>query len=338
MKDITGLIGRDDLVGEVVREIKKGKHIVLTGPVGIGKSVVLEAALKIVEPRTSEWRQFDPIAADLGQATQPPKSADGDQRVLVYITEHQSKGQFVQIARRLIETGILKPSSIDLAKRYDAMPSGSIQWTDIRRHVNRLSIRDLTTAIIPAIYAYNGRVILAGDAMTRLTPTQHAFWLAIFEQAQVVPGASPPKSGLRKLWWKMKAIEAPALDADASKTIVRAYIAQRGMMIESPELYVGHVIKQAGGNPQAIADMLDESQKEKVVDKRQIRQMRHQAGVRYLDFTPIMIVSGALIVGARYVAIGLGDTALYIMAGLGAALFLSLRMFLFKGSSGRAAA
>jgi hypothetical protein len=136
----------------------------------------------------------------------------------------------------------------------------------------------------------------------------------------------------------MKAIEAPALDADASKTIVRAYIAQRGMMIESPELYVGHVIKQAGGNPQAIADMLDESQKEKVVDKRQIRQMRHQAGVRYLDFTPIMIVSGALIVGARYVAIGLGDTALYIMAGLGAALFLSLRMFLFKGSSGRAAA
>jgi MoxR-like ATPase len=36
MKDITGLIGRDDLVGEVVREIKKGKHIVLTGPVGIG--------------------------------------------------------------------------------------------------------------------------------------------------------------------------------------------------------------------------------------------------------------------------------------------------------------
>ena len=28
------------------------------------------------------------------------------------------------------------------------------------------------------------------------------------------------------------------------------------MLIESPELYVGHVVKQAGGNPQAIFDTL----------------------------------------------------------------------------------
>jgi hypothetical protein len=43
------------------------------------------------------------------------------------------------MARRLIETGILKPSSLDLAKRYDAMPPRDIAWTEIRRHVNRLS-------------------------------------------------------------------------------------------------------------------------------------------------------------------------------------------------------
>lgn len=54
MSNVNGLVGRDDLVSEVVREIKKGKHLVLTGPVGIGKSAVLEAALKVVEPRPSE--------------------------------------------------------------------------------------------------------------------------------------------------------------------------------------------------------------------------------------------------------------------------------------------
>jgi MoxR-like ATPase len=31
------LIGRDPLIDEVVREIRKGKHVVLTGPVGISK-------------------------------------------------------------------------------------------------------------------------------------------------------------------------------------------------------------------------------------------------------------------------------------------------------------
>jgi hypothetical protein len=61
--------------------------------------------------------------------------------------------------------------------------------------------------------------------------------------------------------------------------------------------------------------MLDDSAKERVVDKRRIREMKHAAGVRYLDFTPVMIVSGACIIGARYVAIGLGDTTLALRNG-----------------------
>ena len=46
MDDIVGLIGRDELVSDLVAEIRKGKHVILTGPVGIGKSAVLKAALE----------------------------------------------------------------------------------------------------------------------------------------------------------------------------------------------------------------------------------------------------------------------------------------------------
>ena len=335
MRKITGLIGRDDLVAEVVREIKKGKHVVLTGSVGIGKSAVLEAALKIIEPRQSEWRQFDQVteAGDLdGDGSPLPDTPSGNGMVLVYLSDHQAKGQFVQMARRLMETGILKPSSIDLAKQLDRLPPGDIEWASIRRQVNRMSIRDLSGAIISAIYAYQGKVLIAVDDMTQLTPTQQAFWLAIFDHAQVVTCASQRKAGLRKLWWKMKEIGISPLPLDVAKSIVREYIARRGMMIESPELYVGHVVKQAGGNPQAIHDMVDESSKERLVDKRRIREMRHQAGVRYVDFTPVMIVVGAMVVATRYVALGIGDRSLYVMAGIGAALFLSIRFFMFKGA------
>lgn len=175
-------------------------------------------------------------------------------------------------------------------------------------------------------------VLIAVDDMTRLTPTQQAFWLAVFEHAQVVTCASERKNGLRKLWWKMKAIEVPPIPADQAKALVKEYTARKGVLIEAPDLYVAHVVKQAGGNPQAMHDMLDESSKERVVDKRQIREMRHQAGVRYMDFTPVMIVVGALVVATRYIAIGLGDKSMYILAGLGAALFLSVRFFMFKGA------
>ncbi|MCB0066637.1 MAG: ATP-binding protein [Chromatiaceae bacterium] len=335
MEKITGLIGRDELVKDVVREIKKGKHVVLTGPVGIGKSAVLQAALKVIEPHESEWRQFDRLADEADapdDQTPAPAPASSGALVLVYLSDHQAKGQFVQMARRLIETGVLSPSSIDLAKELDELPPEQVEWTKIRRQVNRLSIRDLSSAIIPAIYGHAGQVLIAVDDMTRLTPTQQAFWLAVFDHAQVVTCASERKSGLRKLWWKMKEIEVPRLEAGHAKALVKEYTARKGVMIESPELYVGHVVKQAGGNPQAIYDMLDESSKERVVDKRQIREMRHQAGVRYVDFTPAMIIVGALVVATRYIAIGLGDKSLYILAGIGAALFLSVRFFMFKGA------
>ena len=68
------------------------------------------------------------------------------------------------------------------------------------------------------------------------------------------------------------------------------------------------------------------------MDPRQIRALRHAAGGRYVDFTPVMIIALASVVGARYLAIGTGDTELYIFAGMRAAVVISIRVFLFRGA------
>ena len=72
--------------------------------------------------------------------------------------------------------------------------------------------------------------------------------------------------------------------------------------------------------------------RERQTDRRQIRTMRHAAGVRYFDFTPVMIVALASVVGARDLAIGTGDTELDLFAGMLAAVVISLRVFLFRGA------
>jgi len=296
--------------------------------------------IRNIARRRSDQYQLDPLVEEAPL----PDFEYGERRktqglILVYVAEHQAKGQFLTIAKRLLETGLIKPSALDLTKSLDQKPPQEIEWVKVRRSVNRLSIRDLAGAIIPAIHYHKknegAQILIAVDDMTRLTPTQQAFWLAVFDHAQVLTCASEKKAGVAKLWWRMKEIEVPALSAEASAEIVRTYITRTGMLIESPELFISHVVKQAGGNPQAIYDMVDDTAKERVVNKRQIREMRHQAGIRHLDFTPAMIVGGAFIIGSRYLAIGLGDTALYIMAGMAAAVFLSLRFFLFRGA-GRA--
>jgi energy-coupling factor transporter ATP-binding protein EcfA2 len=306
MKHVTGLIGRDDLIERVTREARKGRHLLLTGRPGIGKSTVLEAVIDRLIVRR-----------DL---------------TLIHVNEHQAKGQFLEMARGLLESGLLKPSALELDAGLDDLDPAAIEWARLKRPVNRLSIRDLCAAIVPALHARRGQVLIAVDDLTHLTPTLVAFWLAVFDAAQVIGCASAKKAGLAKLWWKMTEIEIPPLTPEATRDIVQTYIAQQGMLIESPGLFVGHVVKQSGGNAQASADMLDDSSKERLVDKRKIREMRHAAGVRYLDFTPVMIVALASVVGARYLAIGTGDTELYIVAGMLAAVVISIRVFLFRGA------
>ena len=120
-----------------------------------------------------------------------------------------------------------------------------------------------------------------------------------------------------------------------ARAIAQCHLRQSGTLVESPPLFIAHVVQQANGNPQALADLLADASKERVVNKARIREMKHAAGVRYLDFTPVMIMALASVVGARYLAIGTGDTELYIFAGMIAAVVVSVRVFLFRGA-GRA--
>lgn len=306
MRHLTGLIGRDALIDKVTREARKGRHLLLTGPPGIGKSAVLDAVLDRCITRS-----------DL---------------TVIHVSEHQAKGQFLEIARGLLESGLLRPSALELDAGLDALDPAALEWARIKRQVNRLSIRDLTAAIIPAIHAHRGRVLIAVDDLTGVTPTLVAFWLAICDAAQLIACASEKRKNVSRLWWKLAEIEIPPLSVDSAREIVQRYMTETGMLVEAPPLYIAHVVKQANGNPQALADLLADSSKERLVDKRHIREMRHAAGVRYLDFTPIMVVALASIVAVRYMARGTGDTELYVFAGMVAAFVIALRVFLFRGA------
>ena len=306
MKAVTGLIGRDALIETVAREARKGHHLLLTGPVGIGKSAVLDAALDRLLLR--------------------------QQRTVLHLSEHQAKGQFLELARGLLESGLLKPSALELDAALDALDPAALEWAKLKRQVNRLSIRDLCAAIVPALHARRGQVLIAVDDLTQVTPTLVAFWLAVCDAAQLVACASAKKPNVAKLWWKLVEIEVPPLAPEPAREIAQTYLQQTGTLVEAPALFVAHVVQQANGNPQALADLLAGARKERLVDKQKIREMRHAAGVRYFDFTPVLIVALASIVGARYLAIGTGDTELYIFAGMLAAVVISIRVFLFRGA------
>lgn len=102
MKDITGLIGRENIVEKAAQEVRKGRHVILTGKVGVGKSAVLEAVLERLERRRGERAPVDAESDD------PPSEREGrDERerygherrkraqTVIHVADHQPKAQFV---------------------------------------------------------------------------------------------------------------------------------------------------------------------------------------------------------------------------------------------------
>ena len=92
---------------------------------------------------------------------------------------------------------------LDLPVQFHDMAPAAIEWKEIRNRVNRMSMRDLTQTVIPALARSESKPVIAVDDLTSLTPTQMAFWLAIFDHAQVIGCASEKKPRVKKLWWKM---------------------------------------------------------------------------------------------------------------------------------------
>jgi hypothetical protein len=181
---------------------------------------------------------------------------------VIHVNEHQAKGQFLEIARGLLESGLLKPSALELDDRLDDLDPAALEWVKIKRSVNRLSIRDLCAAIVPALHAHRGRVLIAVDDLTLVTPTLVAFWLAILDAAQLIACASAKRPNVAKLWWKLAEIEIPPLSPEHARAHRPNLPAtDREPWWNRPPLFIAHVVQQANGNPQALADLLADSRK-----------------------------------------------------------------------------
>jgi hypothetical protein len=94
------------------------------------------------------------------------------------------------------------------------------------------------------------------------------------------------------------------------------------------QAFVRAVVQDSGGVPAAIAGMLQAAGNDGEVTPASIRAYRHEAGTRYLDMTPALVLLVIGFMAMRYVSRGIGQVELLVMSGVGSALFYGLTFFL----------
>ncbi len=305
MEEFTGIIGRDDELRQCEKWIDAGYSIVVKGRPGIGKSALL--------------RQLHRNVTQTDQA--------------LWIANAPPKQMLINIAHQLQDIGalIVPESLIPEKRKHLARQSGVVHWEWIQRALSRASIQRLTGLVMTSVGAR--RFIVFIESL-ELPPTQAAFILELNTRAQLITAVSETnrRERIKRLLWDIeKELELKPLPPSTITEICNLWLDQRRAEFASTRCrrsFLRYVQQESGGIPLAIRGLLEHAAKSPVIDCKDLRAFRHDAGVRYLDMTPVVVLVIIGFMAMRYISRGMGEMEMLVMSGVASALFYGLSIVL----------
>lgn len=170
--------------------------------------------------------------------------------------------------------------------------------------------------------------ILVIDNLNNLKSSDTDIFLSLLGNFAVLGDTDEIKSKLKQIWWKFKQIELNPLSENAAKELIR-YLTQN-LSISDYELLETRIMTLSNRLPLAVVDMVHQVSHRPVVTRDAVREVYHEAGIHYRDWTAAVVVIWGLAIMFRFIALGTHSFEGYILAGFGTAFMLVMRFFVFR--------
>jgi uncharacterized protein YneF (UPF0154 family) len=201
-----------------------------------------------------------------------------------------------------------------------------LSWDELSKKLSRLNLKQLMNALLQNLGG-KGYVLLLDDLETA-TASMAKKVVDLMKYTTIIGAANQRNKKLKQLWWLFEPIELVPLTKPESKQLLWSLISKDN--IHDPKLLEQIVTNQSNGNPLSICQLTDKVKREPNLTPESIRELTHQAGAKFIDLTPVFFIIGAVVIGLRFIALGLNSTELYILAGVSGGCFIGLRYFLYK--------
>ena len=210
--------------------------------------------------------------------------------------------------------------------RARAHQTGLVEWAWIKRTLSRAPMRETADLLLASL---RGRGAIVFLEALEVAPTQAELYHDLAEVAQLAAAMDEDNRRVRiqrLLWRFQKTLELKPLTRSQSKELVERWLERRPIRFSSDRVrqaFVRAVVQDSGGVSAAIAGMLQAAGNDGEVTPASIRAYRHEAGTRYLDMTPALVL---LVIGCHGHALCLpgyrsGGTAGDVRGGLGPVLW-----------------
>ncbi len=323
-------LGNGEVLAELVDRTKMGRHTLLIGDEGVGKTRLLEDLAAVVEGRRVLLGPKEQRAAGRKYVTMP--QTPGEAYTLVYVAEAGPHGRLVDaLARAFHELGILALPGIPLDMRAGAC--AEYEWPEIKKILR--TVDDRQQAVVESLHDLAGggrapRLVLAIDALDRASASQGLFLREIQERATIVGAirSIPPSRSLRMFFATFGQLRVRPLGEAHVAALFEYFVARYAISCADPRHYRREVLRRAEGNPAAMRAMMHDGAQSKLVSEQDVRDLQARDDAPFFNLGLIYVFALIGLGALRVLMIGVRNTDLYIVLTLATVLgYLVFRVF-----------
>lgn len=311
--------GREEELIMLVRNLQRGRHTLIVGEKGIGKSRLMKEANWIFAGNARR--------IDLSSKLMPREGnrlfdrLKADQYKILYVEHPAPLGDCMkEIAEKLFNNGDL---SVDAGEEIS-------DWRAVKRTLSGIGGMKTQSLIFESISGSSRPYLLFFDELDRISPAQQKFIETLLSIAVICAAVVQMKENyhFKRIWASFSRINLEPLPENVSAEMVNYIFREYPLHVIDAELYRREILKASNGNPFHIKNMLWHGSRERYLDAGEIRKLRQRVEGRYFNMGPIYIFGIAMFTLFKIFSIGTDNQEFYIyFSALGFFAYLVFRVF-----------
>ncbi|MBI5021792.1 MAG: ATP-binding protein [Ignavibacteriales bacterium] len=319
LRQDTTFFGRTEELYQLVRSLQRGRHALIVGDKGIGKTRLMTEAKWILSGRTKRIdfsaNIITQIRGQLGVRINP------NQYKILFIEHSSPLGDCMkEMTEKLFYNGDLH---IDLDEE-------RADWQTMKKHLSGFGSIKLQSIIFEGISQSDKSYLIFFDELDRISPSQQKFIETLLNIAVICTAVVQMKENFlfKRIWASFSRINLEPLPEQVSIQLINYFLQNYPLHIIDSELYRREILKASNGNPFHIKNMLWHGSREKYVDAEEIRKLRQVDEGHYFNMGPIYIFGIAMFTLFKIFSIGTDNQEFYIyFSALGFFAYLVFRVF-----------
>ena len=323
-------LGNGHVLAELVDRAVLGRHTLLMGAEGVGKTRLLEDLAAVVAGRRVLLDGAAQARARRKYVQMP--QTPGEAYTLVYVAEAGPNGRLVDaLAKAFHGLGILALPGIPPQMRAGACDE--YDWAEVKKLLRTVDERQ--TAVVESLHDLAGggrapRLLVVLDALDRASPSQGLFLREIQQRATVIGAirSLPQSRSLRTFIATFGQIHVEPLGDAHTAALFEYFVSRYAVACADRHHYRREVLRRAEGNPAILRAMMHDGAQSKLVTEQDVRDLQSRDDAPFFNlglvYVFFLIGLGAL----RVLMIGVRNTDLYIVLTLVTVLgYLVFRVF-----------